>query len=150
MSLSVDSCSWCLVVIPRSSENPSRSLPSSPFRRRCGWHSTLVLLARRWCESPRSRIVNSSLSGTSSRAKPATALSWPGLRFLHHSLICSPLESLVPISTSFSVPFIFSTQALSRLRQLLLDRFFKILAVLDVGVCACTLFSAAVVSISRQ
>ena len=37
--------------------------------------------------------------------------------------------------------FHFSTQALSRLRQLLLVRFFKILAVLDVGVCACTLFS---------
>ena len=92
-------------------------------------------------ESPRSRIVNSSLSGASSRAKPAPALSWPNLRFLHHLLICSPLESLVPISTSSSVPFIFSTQALSRLRQLLLDRFFKILAVLDVGVCACTLFS---------
>ena len=63
-------------------------------------------------ESPKSRIVNSSLSGASSRAKPAPALSWPDLRFLHLSLICSPLESVVPISTSFSVPFIFSTQKL--------------------------------------
>ena len=89
-------------------------------------------------ESPRSRIVNSSLSAAPNRAMPAPALRWPDLRFLHHSLICNPLESLVPISTSFSVPFIFSTQ---RLRQLLLDRFFKILAVLDVGVCACTFFS---------
>ena len=62
-------------------------------------------------ESPRSRIVNSSLSGASSRAKPAPALSWPDLRFLHLSLICSPLESVVPISTSFSVPFIFPTQS---------------------------------------
>ena len=64
---------------------------------------------------------------------PSRHLIWSDVRFLHHSLICSPLESLVPISTSFS------TQALSRLRQLLLDRFFKILAVLDVGVRACTL-----------
>ena len=58
-------------------------------------------------ESPRSRIVNSPLSSASSRAKPAPALSWPDLRFLHHSLICSPLESLVLISTSFPVPFIY-------------------------------------------
>ena len=53
--------------------------------------------------------MNSSLSGASGRAKSAPALSCPELRFLHHSLICSPLESLVPTSTSFSVPFIFST-----------------------------------------
>ena len=30
---------------------------------------------------------------------------------MHHSLICSPLESLVPISTCFPVPFIRSTQS---------------------------------------
>ena len=91
-------------------------------------------------ESPRSRIVNSSLSGASSRAKPAPALSWPDLRCLHHSLICSPLESLVTISTSFSVPFIFLNTSFVTFTSLL-DRFFKILAVLDVGVRACTLFS---------
>ena len=76
-------------------------------------------------ESPRSRIVDSSLSGASSRAEPAPALSWPDLRFLHHSLISSPLESLVPISTSSSVPFMRSTHALSRLHQPLLDRFIQ-------------------------
>ena len=92
-------------------------------------------------ESPRSWIANSSLSGASSRAKPAPALTWPDLRCLHHSLTCSPLESLVHISTSFSVPFISLKQALSRLRQLLLDRLFQILAVLGAGVRACTLFT---------
>ena len=69
--------------------------------------------------------MNSSMSGASIRAQPAPALSWPDLRFLHHSLICSPLESLVPISTSSSVPFIRSTHALSRLHQPLLDRFIQ-------------------------
>ena len=69
--------------------------------------------------------MNSSLPGASIRAQPAPALSWPHLRFLHHSLICSPLESLVLISTSYLVPFIRSTHALSRSHQPLLDRFIQ-------------------------
>ena len=87
--------------------------------------------------------MNSSLSSASSRAKPAPALSWSDLRFLQHSWICIPLESLVPISTSSSMPFhslntrfVTFTSATSRSfhpRSLLFR--------MSVCVCGCTLYS---------
>ena len=87
------------------------------------------------------QIVNSSLSGASIRAQPAPALSWPHLRFLHHSLICSPLNSWF----SFRLLTWCLSFAQHTLCHVRISLFWivssKILAVLDVSVCACTLFS---------